>query len=169
MLSSVLEKLEADREIALWRPLGDRVAIKRCLWITKAAHNAIDAFISSESTARAAALAADLGRFVRGGKIRVPNDLKRLKDPPADEIWEIRSRLPRPEFRLVGAFLRHDELVILQAAPREAYDGGNWTPSIKTALSEWDRLFPSIMRHTGLELKDYVSETDPEGSCPVPR
>lgn len=168
MLSATLEKHEADGELVLWRPLGDRGGIKRCLWISKDAFSAIDAFIGSASTARASALGNDLGRFVRGAQLRVPNDLKLLKKAPADETWEIRSRAPPPEFRLVGAFLRCDELVILQAAPRSAYDGGGWAPAISLVHDEWERLFPGLSRHSGLELKDYVSETDPEGSCPVP-
>jgi hypothetical protein len=168
MLIGAIEKLESQGEIKLWRPLEAHQGIKRCLWISKGARAAIDGFVASEGAKRAAALAQDLNRFATGRLLRVTDDLKRLK-PPENEIWELRSQSPKPAFRLLGAFAARDDFVVLQAAPRGSYDAkGAWKAAVGQARDEWDRLFPGHRRLKGTVLSDYVTNTIPDGTGPVP-
>lgn len=167
MLTQLVERLEANRELKLWRPLDQQQSIRRCLYLTPAASAQVHQFVGSAGAVRAAGLAQDLSRFAMGRLLRAQDHVKRLK-PPSREIWELRSQLPKPAFRLLGAFLARDEFVVLQAAARADYDGGRWSEAIRHTEAEWKRLFGSAPRHSGVILSDYLTNTDPDGSGPVP-
>lgn len=163
-----LDDLQASGEIRLWRPLDSGQSVKRCLWLSATTARTIEELLASLGGDRAAALAQDLSVFAMGRLLSVPGRLKRLK-PPENEIWELISRRPLPELRLLGAFIKRDEFVVLQAGPRSSYDNGGWKVAVKEVQREWVRLFGNIPRQSGNLLEDYVTNTDPDGGAAVPQ
>lgn len=163
-----LDDLQANGKIQLWRPLDAGQSVKRCLWLSTPTAKTIAELLASLGGDRAAALAQDLSAFAMGRLLAVPGKLARLK-PPGNEIWELKSRRPLPELRLLGAFIGRDEFVVLQAGPRSSYDHGGWRPAIKEVEREWARLFGTTPRRSGIMLEDYVTNTDPDGGTPVPQ
>lgn len=159
---------EASGELKLWRPIDVGQGIKRCLYLSKAADAALQQFAAQEGVHRAAGLLQDLNRFSSGRMLRLPDDLKRLYAPPP-EIWELRMRQPKPQFRLIGGFYSLDTLIVVGAMPRDALAArGAWRQAMAAADREWSRLFPGRDRLLGTKVEDYVTNTDPDGSAAVP-
>jgi len=167
LLSSLtLDDHEASGELKLWRPIDIGQSMRRCLYFSKDADADLQSFVRSESVDRAAGLIQDLTRFAAGRLIKLPEHLKRLK-PPVNEIWELRARHPKPQFRLLGGFYSRDSFIVLAAARRDALEK-SWNPAIKRVDSEWARLFPSRRRLSGITVEDYATNTDPSGPSAVP-
>lgn len=80
---------------------------------------------------RYARLRADLDTFTQGAFISIaPHPYRKLKsayiarvDPPKDEVWDIRSRDPKPAIRAFGCFAKRDTFVILDHYFRAELDG----------------------------------------------
>lgn len=119
---------------------------------------------------RCGKLWADFDRFVEGRLISVALDtpykkpkstyLSRL-DPGRDEVWEIRSRDPRPGIRVFGRFAERDRLIVFNWGYR--YDlGGPSSLEFKREIlkckSEWRNLFPSYDPITGTTVNAYIKE-----------
>lgn len=77
---------------------------------------------------RMARLEATLSLFVEGEFIDV-NILKQL-DPPKYEHWEIRSRRPKPSWRVFGRFAEYDVFVATHARRRTEL-GAKWSPQFE--------------------------------------
>ena len=102
---------------------------------------------------RMAQLRRDLDRFVEGGIITVAAKpykagaayLSRL-DRAADEVWEIRSRHPKPGIRVFGRFAELDTFVALTWSLRGRLGGPTsleWKDAIRECKAIWRQLFPT--------------------------
>ncbi len=116
---------------------------------------------------RGGALRADLEHFTSGGMVSIAKTPYRAKtallarlDPPGDEVWEIRSRSPRPGLRVFGRFAKTDIFVALEVKSRDALGGPkdrSWRDEIVRSKAHWIRLFPSYPAHSGSTVHDYIS------------
>ncbi|RWP52915.1 hypothetical protein [Mesorhizobium sp.] len=120
-------------------------------------------------TDRFARLRADLDYFVENGRIAISEDpYKKPKstylartDPIRDEVWDIRSRDPKPGIRVLGSFSEQNTFIALAWAYREQLNGPGskeWRDFIQTAKARWRGLFGTYQPHTGSQVSDYVSE-----------
>lgn len=120
---------------------------------------------------RALHLVSELFWFTQGRLITIPTDsgrgggarMSRL-DPPADEVWEIRSRAPRPGIRVFGRFAVKDCFIALtwewrrDLMDRTTVEGERlWEAVLLQCKTEWRGLFPSYNPMTGGCLHDYLS------------
>ncbi|MBF6567436.1 MAG: hypothetical protein IVW54_01010 [Candidatus Binataceae bacterium] len=113
-------------------------------------------------------LRSDLDDYVEGRMISVARDsfkggktayLKRLH-PPGDEVWEIRSRHPKPGIRIFGRFAEKDVFVALQWSNRSNLKGPGsreWRDAIERCKTEWRRMFYAYKPFTGNYPDEYFS------------
>jgi hypothetical protein len=119
---------------------------------------------------RSGKLRQDFDRFVQGKLISVALDnpytksknayLARL-DRAYDEVWEIRSRAPRPGIRAFGRFAECNKLILFNWQYRENLGGPGskeFQFEINKSKSEWRKIFPSYQPVSGNDIHDYVSE-----------
>lgn len=124
-----------------------------------------------------AQLRADLEAFVQGQFLSlslVPfgarNEYMALLDPPSDGIWDIRSRMPSPGLRVLGAFAEKDVFIAMLCAPRSVAvdvlhrppllnkDSREWRDSIQEVKSEWRRLLLTYPPVGGDNPNDVLSD-----------
>ena len=117
---------------------------------------------------RCGSLRADLDRFITGGLITAAVDpfkggkqanIKQL-DPYPDEVWEIRSRVPRPGIRVLGRFADTDVFVALTWWHREPLRGPGskeWRAAIVECRVKWRNLFLAYDPKSGADIHDYIS------------
>lgn len=111
-------------------------------------------------------LRADLDHFTTGGLINVSSGpekhayMKHL-DPPDDQVWEIRSRDPKPSMRVFGRFAETDVFIATNLMDR-AYLGPigskRWRDEFERCKSEWMKLFPTYPPLNGATINEYISE-----------
>ena len=124
---------------------------------------------------RANRLRADLEAFVKGDVIGIsliPFEHKaaymgRL-DKPEHEVWDIRSRDPKPSLRVLGRFGETDLFVGLVWRPRSVGWGKRkslgeatsfeWEFAKLECEETWERLFPGRAPKHGADLHDYISD-----------
>ena len=119
---------------------------------------------------RCGKLWADFDRFVEGRIIPVALDspykkpnatyLSRL-DPAEDEVWQIRSRAPKPAIRVFGRFAFRDCFVALSWRFRTELGGpesSEYRREIGNCLAAWRRTFPHYNPFTGNTVDEYISE-----------
>ncbi len=117
---------------------------------------------------RAGRLRADLEMFVEGRLISVAEDpYKKPKsaymariDPPEDEVWDIRSRDPRPGIRVLGLFSEKDTFVALTYELREALGGPGskeWRDARERCKTRWRGLFNPYLPLSRSDANEYVS------------
>lgn len=119
---------------------------------------------------RSGRLRQDFDRFVEGGLISIAlhNPYRKSKtaflarlDPGHDEVWEIRSRDPRPGIRVFGRFAGLDVFVVFNWEFRERLGGpgsAEFKFEINKAKSEWRRNFPTYEPISGDYIHDFVSD-----------
>lgn len=123
---------------------------------------------NKETEHRANRLRADFDMFIAGQVISVAQDPYKKKknaymsplDPIADEVWEIRSRDPKPGIRVFGRFAEYDVFVALNWAHRDMLGGPKsreFRDERERCKAEWRKLFPSYAPHTGASPHDYAS------------
>ena len=118
---------------------------------------------------RCGKLWADFDRFVEGRPIPVSLEnpyakprqtyLSRM-DPAEDEVWQIRSRAPRPAIRVFGRFAYRDCFVALNWGLRKDLgEAGSreFQQAIRNCLAAWRRIFPTHNAFTGSSADDYIS------------
>ncbi len=121
---------------------------------------------------RCAFLRADLDRFSQGGLIPIASG-PFLKGRTAyvrqlfrwrDEVWEIRSRDPKPGIRVLGRFADTDLFIALTWRRRPDLKGPRsreWRDAIVGCKTEWRNLFPAYSPKTNdpqnVYPTDYVS------------
>jgi hypothetical protein len=119
---------------------------------------------SAEETKRMGFLEADLRRFIHGEKITVGHGeepscfLKPLNN--CREVWEIRSRDPKPSLRIFGRFAAKDVFVATNMQHRTILDvirSRAWAVEIRRCITTWTRLFPYLEPHTGTNTHEYVT------------
>jgi hypothetical protein len=120
---------------------------------------------------RSGRLWEDFDRFVEGRLISVSLDSPYIKpkdtylarlDPGRDEVWEIRSRVPRPGIRVFGRFADVDHLILLNWGYRDPLGGPGsreFEIELRKCKAEWRKLFPSYDAHSGDSVHEYVSKT----------
>jgi hypothetical protein len=114
-------------------------------------------------------LRAHLDVFTSGGLISIASDpyskpkatyMARI-DPPADEVWDIRSIDPRPAIRVLGCFAETDLFVALTWEYRMNLGGPDskeWRDFREKCKAKWRGLFPAYQPFTGETANEYVSE-----------
>ena len=110
-------------------------------------------------------LQRDFDRFSANGLITVgygkdKSCFMKLLDPKEDEVWEIRSRDPKPSLRVFGRFVAKDVFLATHKAWREdlgAYGSEEWAREIWRCKAVWRQLFPTYPPHSGVNIYDYIS------------
>lgn len=109
---------------------------------------------SDEMERRCGLLRADLDRFVQGGLIpvsKVPlsggkNAYMRQLFRWQDEVWEIKSRDPKPSIRVLGRFADTNVFIALNWRYRADLGGPSsreWRDAIVDCKTRWKNLFPA--------------------------
>jgi hypothetical protein len=120
----------------------------------------------SDDEIRFGKLRADLDHFSSGGFVVVSTGrhnicfMKHLS-PKRDEVWEIRSRAPRPSIRVFGSFATVDVFIATNWGYREDLGGvcdRNWRDALVRCKSNWRNLFPSYNPVSGEKIDDYISK-----------
>lgn len=149
--------------------------VERTLVISEEVNQLIDGpWVSSTLERRANRLRADLEAFVKGDWIGVsltPHAHKtaymgRL-DAPKDEVWDVRSRDPKPGLRVFGRFAEVDLFIgftwqprSVEWADRRPLGNGTsleWHFEIIECQQQWGSLFPTYTPKHGAEIHDYIS------------
>lgn len=118
----------------------------------------------------------DLESYIAGDQVSVCLEPYKAEDAlfgrldkPADEVWDIRSRNPRPGIRILGRFAECDcfvafscwprsvELEYLPRPPLGQRDSAEWAGAIKECKADWRKLFYDYPAHTGKTVNDYIS------------
>lgn len=143
----------------------------RALYASPVVHRLITGpWADTKEEIRSGRLWADFDRFVEGRLIPValnspyskPRDtyLSRL-DPAEDEVWEIRSRAPKPGIRVFGRFADRDCFVALGWGLRKELGGQGskeFRQEVRSCLAAWRRIFPSYDAFKGNTVDEYISE-----------
>jgi hypothetical protein len=107
-----------------------------------------------------------LDAFLEGGMFSVaenpyakPSDAMLARVAPVSaEFWDIRSIVPRPGIRCLGAFGAQDIFVALTWNYRENLDGpGEWKAEIRRCISGWRELFGTQQPFQGASLDEYLT------------
>lgn len=150
-------------------PVVRRVLVTTEIW------NLIDS-PPARHRGRCAKLRADIEAFVKGDWVSVclrPFEAKAaymgLLDPPADGVWDIRSRDPSPGLRLLGHFADKDLFVATVIASRSVPwppvargplgEGRSpeWADAINSANAEWRKLFGPFQQAYGGDVRDVLT------------
>ena len=86
--------------------------------------------------------------------------LSRL-DPAEDDVWEIRSRAPRPAIRVFGRFAGTDCFAALNWRLRKELGGRDWQEfrqEVRNCLAAWRNSFSSYDAFKGETVDEYISE-----------
>ena len=119
---------------------------------------------SAEETERMGFLEVDLHRFINGDQITIGRDdektcfLKPLSN--CSEVWELRSRDPKPSIRIFGRFAGKDAFIATNLEFRKLMGGLRsraFAVERRICVTTWNRLFPYLEPHTGNSVHDYVS------------
>ena len=154
---------------AIWEQLNKKTIVElrpyiptekklRAMYIETALHEEITRDRDNDKeTERFARLEADLQVFLTSPTI----DSSYLfgLSPPGKEVWEIRSKRPRPSIRIFGRFSGKDSFVATHYVKRSLLGGWNtleWKEEIRKSRQIWNRLFPGY-RPQGGEIHDLVS------------
>lgn len=117
---------------------------------------------------RAGRLRADFDMFTAGTVISIgQHPYKKKKtaymsqlDPTIDEVWQIRSRDPKPGIRVFGRFSEKDVFVALTWRFREDMGGPKsreWRDARELCKTEWRNMFHPYNPHSGKDHYEYVS------------
>lgn len=146
-------------------PLLPSSASKRVLLLTQTLAAQLNRQ-SQEDEQRLAFLAADLDRFVLGKVVEVSMGrsnagfLKRLV-PGSDEVWTLRSQVPKPGVRVFGRFALTDVFVATNMAIRKDlndYGSQAFNIEIQRCKAEWRKCFNSWPAHASDSISGYISE-----------
>lgn len=124
------------------------------------------AVLMDPANARMGQLRRDFDRFTLGEFITVGtgnDDVCQMKqlDPASDEMWEIRSRAPKPSLRVFGRFIAADVFIATNYATRNQLRGRRsreFAVEIAKCRAIWSRLFPYCPAHRGDNINDYISD-----------
>ena len=118
---------------------------KRVLLVESGFYSELESIASSqnEQAFRVGLLIRDFDRFSNGSRIVVGYGTEdscfiKMLDPYSDEIWELRSRDPKPAWRVFCRFALPDVLLALNASPRSelgAEGSREWREAIRDCKS----------------------------------
>ncbi len=146
----------------------------RFLYASKDIQGYIDGpWQDGEEGIRCGRLRADFDRFVEGKVLPVSlNDphhkpvdsyMARLH-PAEDEVWEIRSRAPKPGLRVFGRFAERDCFLALRLRRRRELGGAGsieFQNEIRRCRAAWERILPACDPIKGNNVDEYVSKAFP--------
>lgn len=166
-MQEMLDSAHTAGALHFWTPLlpGPHV---RVLYV---ATDLLDEIRSDERDPyRMGQLHRDFDRFCQGGLItigygRESRCLMKPLDPRADEVWELRSRDPRPQVRVFGRFAAPDVFVATNAEYRDElgepdltrWEGNNWPAEILRCKARWRVLVPGQAPIRGDSIHDYIT------------
>lgn len=119
---------------------------------------------------RCGRLWADFDRYVEGRLISVALDAPYTKprttylarlDPERDDVFEIRSRDPRPGMRIFGRFADRDVFIATNWQYREDLGGPHdrlFARERTSCLAEWRKLLPTYDSVKGTSINDYFND-----------
>jgi|SRR5579862_1893472 len=142
---------------------------KRHLYVSTEIQALLDGpWSTNEWESRCGYLRADLDRFVEGQTLDIAEEPFKGKssymlrlNPPSHEVWEIRSRIPKPGLRLFGRFAEFNNFIVLTWASRADLGGPKsreWRDAIVACRTEWKNLFPAYQPLSGDSFHDYLSK-----------
>lgn len=143
--------------------------MERTMFVSQEVYKAVSGPWKPSEAHRMSMLRADLDMFTEGKIISVAEDpYKKPKstymarvDPPGDQVWDIRSRDPKPGVRVLGCFGETDTFIALVWDYREPLNGPGsreWRDFIERCKAEWRKLFHPYQPHSGSTISDYVSQ-----------
>jgi hypothetical protein len=150
-------------------PLSDPGAVqRRILYVSLDIDESLNRhWTDPKQGIRWGSLRADLENFIQASRIQVPSDSRRAKaaymgrlQPDADEVWDIRSRDPRPGMRVFGRFAAKDLFVGLIWAERPSlhdFDSEEFTRAARKCKTDWTNLFHPYPPLRGRYPDDYIS------------
>jgi hypothetical protein len=142
--------------------------VERTMFVSQEVYGAISGPWVLSDTYQMAMLRANLDMFTQGKIISIAEDpyqkpkstyMARV-DPPEDEVWDIRSRDPKPGIRVLGCFAETDTFIALVWGTRKSLGGPRsreWRNLVESCKAEWRKLFHPYQPHTGSTISDYVS------------
>lgn len=140
---------------------------QRVVALSERLYQDFSAALEAEETGeRFGRLLADFHFFSRGGHVVVgrgkeKNCFLKLLEPPAGEVWELRSRNPLPSIRVFGRFAMKDYFIATNMEYRTKLGpqgSREWRDEIVGCAAQWRSLFPTYDAHTGADIHDYISE-----------
>ena len=163
-----LQNLVNERRLFFLSPALPGSLVRRKMYITPQIRKLImGPWTDPDWEERCGDLRADIDHFVEGKLLTVAaksykghtSQLKRL-EPAKDEVWEIRSRDPKPSIRVFGRFADKDLFVALNWRLR--VDLGKigtreWRNARLECKTEWKKLFLAYEPKSGDHLHDYIS------------
>lgn len=118
-------------------------------------------------------LRRDLDRFSAGGNVTVgygkeKSCFLKLLDPRDEQVWEIRSRDPKPSIRVFGRFACRNVFIATHKAFRRtlADERIEWAREIRTCKAIWRGIFPTFDPHSGDSIDAYLSDVIEVGRLP---
>lgn len=161
----------SEKRLFVLPPLLSSDPVKRHMFVSKEVYTAVDpaSWHRGDDTHRLGRLRADLDAFTTGQLIAVAEDPYKKPnstyiartDPITDDVWDIRSRDPRPGIRVLGGFVETDAFVSITFDYRTNLGGPGskeWRDFIERCKAQWRVLFGTYPRHRGDEIHDYISE-----------
>jgi hypothetical protein len=157
----ILSRVSEGRLHLLSPALAGSRLVRR-IYVTPEVRNLIEGpWASASLEDRSGTLYADLEVFICGQYVPVALDpikgdslLKRLF---ADEVWEFRSRAPKPGIRVLGRFAARDQFIAIDWYSRDELPGpggvkrwelgpthtSTWDDAIERCKARWNVLFPA--------------------------
>ncbi len=113
MCDEIRDRVDEGRLI-LFEPCDPGACIKRPIYLSVEVQALVDGpWKKQDDERRSGALRAELENFSSGGMIGIAREPYNAKtallaqlDSPRDEVWEIRSRSPKPSLRIFGRFAK---------------------------------------------------------------
>ena len=154
----------ASGDLIVLDPALDTTPTMRFVFVTKEVREALyGPWDDLEREVRYNRMRAVVDAFVAGARMAVRYPPSRsakaqiaLLDPAADQVWEFRSREPRPGVRLFGSFLEPNTFVALFTELRENIDD-DFLKEKERCKREWRRFFPAYRPFSGGSLNSYVT------------
>jgi len=155
-----IKRRELEGRLFIVTPTVPHVAPRRALFVMPELHQLlIGPWKTDAEEARWNKLKADLDHFVGEGLVN-EGYMKPLK-PRSDEVWEIKSRAPKPSLRVFGSFADCDVFVATSYERRSflgAFMSFQWHRSTRRSRALWRQLFPTYDPFSGAIIHDYVSQ-----------
>lgn len=159
-----LHRLCRERKLLLLGSLLPSSNEPRVIYATPEIYSAlVGPWEDRNAERRMGILRRDLDRFLRGERLTVGYgeeescDLKPLDSQK--DVWEFRSRAPKPGIRVFGRFAEQDVLVATNMEYRKNLHhkrSRQWAVEIASCKAEWGRLFPFCHPLIGEKTNDYI-------------
>src|SRR5215813_14678146 len=167
-IHSLIDLQCRERQLFFLSPVLPQILIRRDMYVSSEIRDLLfGPWDNKELEKRSQQLRADLEVFIEGKIISVTQDTSQTIDaylaqlePPKSEIWEIRSRNPRPSIRVLGSFAKTDVFIALTWFYRNDLGDRNsqeWKKAITLTKAAWRRLFLTYAPISGRMPDDYVS------------